>query len=292
MAGRVAPDRDKDAVGEHRPPGRDSVGEVVGRLGRRVVVQRHPVLGSDRLGGHEPAVRRAEPALRGAVPIVVHAWPAGVADRDREDGSGRDRRGGRDHQLRCRALRPVERIYPGARGPQLGRAGRRQRVVVRTADRIGLRGFMGCRVRVILAVRVAGIGRLHEPECGRAAIHDDGLDSHVRAGARVLRLALEVEAEAGQALCRPVRQDHLVARQEPVRRCVVHQVHQRVLAGVAAVAGIGVQAAAWRGQGVRAGRAGGLAGSRGGGHGYAGQDQRGTRRCCNDQQSPARHRSS
>src|SRR6185437_8753824 len=67
-ADRVALDRDQYTVGEDGLAGAHRVGEVVGGLGLRVVVERHPVLGTDRLGGHEPAVGGAEPALRGAVP--------------------------------------------------------------------------------------------------------------------------------------------------------------------------------------------------------------------------------
>src|SRR5439155_20502995 len=77
-ADRVALDRDQHAIGEHGLAGAHRVGEVVGGFGLRVVVERHPVFGSDRLGGHAPPTGGAEPALRGAVTVVVHAGPAGV----------------------------------------------------------------------------------------------------------------------------------------------------------------------------------------------------------------------
>ena len=60
----------------------------------------------------------------------------------------------------------------------------------------------------------------------------------------VLARALEVEAEVGQALRRPVGEDDLVARQEPVARRVVDQVDVRVQARVAAVAGLRVHVVA------------------------------------------------
>ena len=75
-------------------------------------------------------------------------------------------------------------------------------------------------------VRVARVGRLDEPEPGRAAVHGDRADRHVRARAGVGGLPLEVEAEAGQALRGAVGEHHPVAGQEAVRGRVVDQVHQ------------------------------------------------------------------
>ena len=66
---------------------------------------------------------------------------------------------------------------------------------------------------------------------------------------------LEVEAEAGQALRGAVSEHHPVAGQELVPGRVVDQVHQRVQAGVAAVAGVRVQQRTGRRQGTSSGRA-------------------------------------
>ena len=121
------------------PTGR--VVEVVGRLRRRVVVQRHPRHRADRLGRDEAAVVRrgsridAEPALGRAVAVDVDARTAGVVDGDRESRAARDRRGRRDHELVRRALRAVLRVAAHAR-----RAGRRVRV--RRAD--GFRFEIAC----------------------------------------------------------------------------------------------------------------------------------------------------
>ena len=251
----------QDAVGEHGLPGVNRVVEVVRGLGARVVVERHPVLGADRLGGHEAAVAAGlvgpEPALGGAVAIGVHARPAGVVDPHGEDRSVGDRRGRRDHQLVGRALLAVLGIpFREAGGLQLRRAGGRQRVVAGAADRIVLRGLVGERVGVVLPVRIARVGGLDERERGRRAVHGDRVDPHVRADGHVgRRPALEVEAEASQALGGPVGQFDVVARQELVGRGVVDQVHIGVQAGVAAVAGVRVNVVPEAGQRVRAGEA-------------------------------------
>ena len=263
----------QDAVGQHGPARGHGVGEVVGRLGAGVVVQRHPVLGADRLGGDEAAVAPglvgAEPSLGGAVPVVVHAGPPGVGHGDPERGPAADRRGRRDDQLVGRARGAVARFLRGGiGGGQLGGAGRRERVVVRAANRVDLGGLVRQGVRVVLPVRVAGVGGLDERERGGTAVHPDRGDGHVRAGRLVHRPALEVQAEAGQALGGPVGERDMVAGQEPVGGGVVDQVHVGVQAGVAAVAGLRVQAGAGRGQGVRPGRAAGArAGESGTGRG-------------------------
>ena len=87
---------------------------------------------------------------------------------------------------------------------------------MRAADRVDLGRLVGPRIRVVLPVRVAGVGGLDERELGRAAVHLDRGDRHVRAGRLVRRPALEVQAEAGQALGGPVGQHDVVARQELV----------------------------------------------------------------------------
>ncbi len=135
-------------------------------------------------------------------------------------------------------------------------------------------GLVGQRVRVARAVRVAGVGGLHERERGRAAVDLDRGDRHVRAGRGVHRPPLEVQAEAGQALGGPVGQRDVVAGQELVGRRVVDQVHVGVQAGVAAVAGVRVQPGAGRGQGVRPGRTA-CRGRAGGGAGPGGHAQGG-----------------
>ena len=141
-------------------------------------------------------------------------------------------------------------------GQQLRRAGRRQRVVARAADRVGLRRLMRGRVRIVLPVGVARVRRLDEPPPGRAAVHRDRPHVHVRACAGVGGPPLEVEAEARQALRGAVGEHHPVAGQEPVGGGVVDQVHERVQARVAAVAGLGVDVRARRRQGVSARGAG------------------------------------
>jgi hypothetical protein len=93
-------------------PGVDGVVEVVGRLGAGEVVQRHPVLGAHRLGGDEAAVARPEPALGGAVPVVVHPGTAGVVDVTVNVAPFRMVRAGRDDELVGRALVAVLRV-PG-----------------------------------------------------------------------------------------------------------------------------------------------------------------------------------
>ena len=123
---------------------------------------------------------------------------------------------------------------------------------------------------IVVAVGVARVGRLDELELGGLAVDLDRADGQVRAGrggvrvrvGRVVRL--EVEAEVGQALGRQDRLVDVRARQEPVRRRVVDQVRVRVDALVAAVAALGVDDVAERGDRVLAGRAGVV---RGGGRG-------------------------
>ena len=251
----------QDAVGQHGLPGGDGVVEVVRRLGAGVVVERHPVLGADRLGGDEAAVAAglvgAEPALGGAVTVGVHARPAGVVDSDGEVRPAGDRRGRRDHQLVGRALLAVLGVpFREAGGFQLRRAGGRQRIVPGAADRGVLGGLVRERVRVVLAVRVARVGGLDERERRGRAVHGDRVDGHVRADGHVRRrLPLEVEAEGGQALGGPVGQHDVVARQELVGGGVVNQVHAGVQARVAAVAGVRVDVIGETGQRVRAGEA-------------------------------------
>ena len=100
---------------------------------------------------------------------------------------------------------------------------------------------MGQRVGVVLPIRIAGVGRLDEREGGRVAVDRDRTTVMSGPSAGVGGLALEVQAEAGQALRGPVGEDDVVAGQEPVRLAVVDQVHGRVDAGVSAVAGLRVQ---------------------------------------------------
>ena len=114
---------------------------------------------------------------------------------------------------------------------------------------------MRLRVGVVLSIRVAWVGRLDEREGGRVAVDRDRVDGHVGPVCRIGGLALEVQAETGQALRGPVGEHDVVAGQELVRRGVVDEVHVRVDAGVAAVAGVRVDVGAGRGQRVSAGRA-------------------------------------
>src|SRR5262249_46356471 len=90
---------------------------------------------------------------------------------------------------------------------------------------------------------------------GRPAVDGHRLNGQVRPGRRVDGRALEVEAEAGQALRGPVGELDVVARQEPVDGGVVHQVDVGVQAGVAAVTGLRVHVRAGRRGRVRARRA-------------------------------------
>src|SRR2546429_5402914 len=114
--------RVQDAVGHRGLTGVDGVVEVVGRLGARVVVERHPVLAAQRLGGDEAAVTgrvvRAEPAVGGAVAGEVDAGPAGVVHGDPERLTGIDRPPRCDHQLGGRAGFAVLRV--DVVGGQLG----------------------------------------------------------------------------------------------------------------------------------------------------------------------------
>ena len=268
----------QDAVGQNGLALGDGVVEVVGGLGGRVVVERHPVLGADRLGGHEAAVTLGlvgpEPSLGGAVPVVVHAGPPGVGHGHPERSAVADRRGRGDDQLVGRARGAVPGVLRGrVGGGQLGSAGRRERVVRRPADRVELGGLVRARVRVVLPVRVAGVGRLDERERRGPAVHPDRGDGHVRTVRLVHRPALEVQAEAGQALGGPVGQRDVVAGQEAVAGGVVDQAYRGVHAGVAAVAGLRVQPGAGRGQGVGAsGAAAAGPGRREGGGGVGGRD--------------------
>ena len=252
---RVPGHRFQRAVRHRRLARADRVVEVVGRLGGRMVVQRHPVLAGHWFSGDEAAVAGAEPALGGAVAVVVHTRPARVADLHGEHRVVPDRGLRRDHQLVGRALLPVPGVRGGVGVRQLGRARRGQRVVLRPAHRVVLRDLVRLRVGVVLAVRIAGVGRLDEREGGRVAVDRDRLDRHVGSIRRVGGLALEVQAEAGQALRGPVGEHDVVAGQELVRRGAVDEVHVRVNAGVAAVAGVRVDVCAGRGQRVRARRA-------------------------------------
>src|SRR5581483_434053 len=77
-------------------------------------------------------------------------------------------------------------------------AGGRQRIVVWTADLVGLTGLVGTGVRIAHPVRVAGIGRPNEPPRRGLAVNLHGVNSQVRSGRRVDAAALEVEAEARQ----------------------------------------------------------------------------------------------
>ncbi len=243
-----APGADRDlALG-------DRVVDVVGRLDRRVVVERHPAFGAGRLGRDHRALAAdggvAEPAL-GAGGRRAHARAAGVVDGDREVGAARDRRGRRDHELRRRA----RRVDAGA-GDRLRRAGRRVRIG--RADRGHQARAMRERVGIVLAGWVAGVRRLDELERCRLAVDGDRPDREVRAGRRAGDpvVDVEVEAEVAQALRRALLQVDVRARQEQVRHRVVVDEHVAVDARVAAVADLGVHAVAGRGERVRAGRAG------------------------------------
>jgi hypothetical protein len=124
------------------------------------------------------------------------------------------------------------------------------------ADRVALRGLVRRRIRVVLPVRVAWVGRLDEGERCRPAVDRHRPDLQVRAQGLIgHRPALEVQAEAGQALRGPVGEDDVVSRQEPVRGRVVDQVHAGMHAGVAAVAGVRVQVGAEMRQRVSTGLA-------------------------------------
>ena len=127
--------------------------------------------------------------------------------------------------------------------------------MVRAADGVGLRRFVGGGVGVVLPVRVTRVSWLDEAEPGRVAVHGYRADRHIRARAGVAGASLEVQAEAGQALGGAVGENHPVAGQEHVRRGVVDQVHQRVQAGIAAVAGLRVHVRTRRRQGMSTRRA-------------------------------------
>src|SRR5262249_16375832 len=152
---------DELAVADRRAVDVGDGREVVGRLRRRMVVEGHPVLGAHRLGGDEAAVLDrvvgAGPALGGAVAVGVHAGPAGVVDLHLHRRGGGGRGGRRDHELVGRAGQVLE----GGVGAG-GGAGRRVRVL--GVDRVGLAGAVGQRIRVVVAVGVAGVGRLDELE--------------------------------------------------------------------------------------------------------------------------------
>ena len=197
---------DELAGADRRLADRDGVVDVVGRLRRRVVVERHPGHVPDGLRGHERAVVRRgrgvhpEPALRGAVTVRVHSRPARVVDPDGDRLAFGHRARRRDHQLVRRALQAVLRGVA-----HLGRA--RRRVGVGRADGIDVRDRVRGRVRVIRSIRVAGVGRLLERECRRLAVDRDRAHGQVRTRRRAgHRGPLEVEAEVGQTLRRPDRQ--------------------------------------------------------------------------------------
>ena len=103
--------------------------------------------------------------------------------------------------------------------------------------------------------RVARIGRLHEGERRRLAVHEHCADGHVRPVLRVRRRALEVEAEVRQALRRLVGENDVGPRQEEVGLGVVVQEDVRVEAHVAAVPGLRVDVGSERRERVCAGRA-------------------------------------
>ena len=223
----------QDAVGQHGLARGDGVVEVVGGLGARVVVERHPVLGADRLGGHEAAVTLGlvgpEPSLGGAVPVVVHAGPPGVGHGHPERGAVADRRGRGDDQLvgRARGAVPGVPSWPGwwrsARGCRPAGAG------------CGAGPPTGLTSEAWWA-RGSGsfwpfgspgyVGWTNVNDAG-PAVHPDRGDGHVRAGRLVHRPALEVQAEAGQALGGPVGQRDVVAGQEAVAGGVVDQADTR-----------------------------------------------------------------
>ena len=183
----------------------------------------------------------------------MDARPAGVGHRHPEDLAGAQRSRRRDHELVGGAGLAVLRVDVVA--GDLRRARRRERVGVRTSDRRDLRRLVRQRVRVVLAAGVAGIGRLHEAPRGRSAVHGDRPDREVRTVGAAHGGALEVEAEVGQALGRPVGEDDVVAGQEPVGRGVVHEVHVGVEARVAAVAHVGIDVVTEVRQGARSRRA-------------------------------------
>jgi len=129
------------------------------------------------------------------------------------------------------------------------------RVVLRATDRVDLRRLVRGGVGVVLPVRVARVRGLDEREAGRLAVHGDRLHGHVRPRLGVRGLALEIEAEAAQALGGLIGEHDPVTGQELVGGGVVDQVHQGVHAGVTAIAGFRVQVGARRCEGVRASRA-------------------------------------
>jgi hypothetical protein len=101
-----------------------------------MVVQRHPVLGTDRLGGDEAAVSlrvvRTEPALGRAVAVEVYTGPAGVGDLHLEDVSLPQRLERCDHELAGGAGLAVLGVHVGA--GHLRAAGRREGVVAGATD--------------------------------------------------------------------------------------------------------------------------------------------------------------
>ena len=175
--GKIRELRHELAVRDRRLAERDGVVEVVGGLRGRVVVERHPVLGRDGLGRDEAArVARLpdpEPALGGAVAVVVDAGASGVVDDDDEPRAARDRGRGRDHELVRRALRPVQvELLVRVRRRQLGCACGRERVVLRAADRRQLTGGVRAGIGIVLAVRVTGVSGLGEGEARRPSVHE------------------------------------------------------------------------------------------------------------------------
>src|SRR4051794_18322538 len=94
--------------------------------------------------------------------------PAGVGDRHDERLASPQRLRGGDDQLVRRALLAVLAI--GVVAGQLGLAGRRKWIVVRTADRGLLPSLVRPRVWVVDTVRVVGVGRLRERVRGRTSV--------------------------------------------------------------------------------------------------------------------------
>ena len=186
----------------------------------------------------------------------MHARPARVVH---DDGEGRvvlDRRLRGDDQLVRRALGAVERVRGGRSCPAVPASTQAAADCCRDRRR-------GCSATPRAPADQGRPGR--SGHRGRSAARTRTWPGApftvteptviIGPSARVLRLALEVEAEARQALGRLVGQRHVVSGQEHVRGGVVDHVHVGMHAGVAAVAGLRVHVRASRRQGVRAGRA-------------------------------------
>ena len=251
---------DEDAV-DVRRGGRvvvDRRVDVIRRLDRDVVVQRHPGHRPGGLAGDHRAVAgrgvALEPALVAERRVHADAGLADVVDDDLEVRPDRDRLGGRDDELGLAAL---DALLVGVVAGR--RAGRRVRVGRR--DRVGVRRGVGERVGIVRAVRVAGEGRLPVHERGRDAVDRDRLDRHVRAGhgrrGRDAAATVEVQAELAQALRRLLVELDARARQELVGDGVVVDEDVAVKALVAAVAELGPDAVAGLDERARAGGADG-----------------------------------